>query len=59
MIYTMRLSIYNVFMVCLIYMNATEYTYNGLRIGGWHGDYDSIMSKDTYECSGVPGASDC
>lgn len=52
----MRLSFYNVIIVCLIYMNATEYTYNGLRVGGWHG---SILSEDTYECSGVPGATDC
>ena len=55
----MRLSIYNVIMECLIYMNTTEYTYNGLRVGGWHGDYGSITSGDTYECSGVPGATDC
>ena len=58
MIYTMQLSFYNVVMVCLIYMNATDYTYNGLRVGGWYGNLD-IMSEDTYECSGVPGATDC
>ena len=55
----MQLSFYNVVMVCLIYMNATDYTYNGLRVGGWYGNFGSIMSEDTYECSGVPGATDC
>ena len=40
-------------------MNATDYTYNGLRVGGWYGNFGSIMSEDTYEWSGVPGATDC
>ena len=56
----MSFTIYNFLILYLIgNANITEYTYNGLHIGGWYGDYNSVMSGETYECSGVPGSTDC
>jgi hypothetical protein len=31
----------------------------GIREGGWYGNYTSSQSPYTYECSGVPGSTDC
>ena len=31
----------------------------GIQEGGWYGNYTTTQSYDTYECSGVPGSTDC
>lgn len=51
-------------LVCLtMAQNSTTYerSYlpNGMREGGWYGTYNSITDTDTYECSGIPGSTDC
>lgn len=48
-------------LVCLtMAKNSTSYLPNGMREGGWHSTSNTIRNiEDTYECSGIPGATDC
>jgi hypothetical protein len=58
------MKIIEIITICIqifVYLNTThyeEYTPNGMRVGGWYngGDYSST---DTFECSGIPGSTDC
>lgn len=41
-----------------IVSNKINHSY-GIREGGWYGNYTTSQSPYTYECSGVPGSTDC
>ena len=38
---------------------SVEYHVNGIKEGGWWSSNLKEYSVGTYECSGVPGATDC